>query len=175
MCATTDGVWHNVRRCTAEIIMFDDVVVVYKFIGDLMFFVTGSCNENELILYTALQAFHETLSLLLRYGSGFGPTHDQLPSACDGLHVQQGVDCAPVVDAMHPSLRTLLLISGIVEKKTVLENLDLALLTIDEIVDGGYVVYGLPVANRRYSFTYLQAGIGDRPVGRGEPCDHARR
>ncbi len=29
--------------------------------------------------------------------------------------------------------------SGIVEKKTVLENLDLALLTIDEIIDGGYV------------------------------------
>lgn len=53
--------------CTAEIIMFDDVVVVYKFIGDLMFFVTGSCNENELILYTVLQAFHETMSLLLRY------------------------------------------------------------------------------------------------------------
>lgn len=28
---------------------------------------------------------------------------------------------------------------GIVEKKTVLENLDLALLTIDEIIDGGCV------------------------------------
>ena len=34
----------------AEITMFDDVIVVYKFIGDLMFFVTGSQDENELIL-----------------------------------------------------------------------------------------------------------------------------
>lgn len=82
-------------RSEAEIIMFDDVIVVYKFIGDLMFYVTGSCDENELILYTVLQAFHESLSLLLR---------------------------------------------GIIEKKTVLENLDLALLTIDEIIDGGLVL-----------------------------------
>ena len=42
------------RRClprlsvpAAEIIMFDDVVVVYKFLGDLMFFVTGDQDENE--------------------------------------------------------------------------------------------------------------------------------
>lgn len=32
---------------TAEIIMFDDVVVVYKFLGDLMFYVTGDQDENE--------------------------------------------------------------------------------------------------------------------------------
>lgn len=46
--------------------MFDDVIVVYKFYGDLMFFVTGSLDENELILYTVLQAFYESISLLLR-------------------------------------------------------------------------------------------------------------
>ena len=47
--------------------MFDDVIVVYKFIGDLMFFVTGSQDENELILYQVLQGFYEAISLLLRY------------------------------------------------------------------------------------------------------------
>ena len=46
--------------------MFDNVVVVYKFFGDLMFYVTGSQDENELILYTVLQAFYESISLLLR-------------------------------------------------------------------------------------------------------------
>lgn len=50
----------------AEITMFDDVIVVYKFIGDLMFFVTGSQDENELILSQVLQAFYESISLLLR-------------------------------------------------------------------------------------------------------------
>merc|ERR550532_1636215 len=75
--------------------MFDDVVVVYKFIGDLMFYVTGSIDENELILYSVLQAFYDSVSLLLR-------------------------------DA--------------VEKKTVLENLDLVLLAMDEIIDNGVIL-----------------------------------
>lgn len=46
--------------------MFDDVVVVYKSFGDLMFFVTGSEDENEIILFTVLQAFFESISVLLR-------------------------------------------------------------------------------------------------------------
>ncbi|KAF6256050.1 zeta-cop, subunit of COP-I complex [Scenedesmus sp. NREL 46B-D3] len=82
-------------RGEAEIIMFDDCLVVYKCLGDLMFYVTGSLNENELILYSALQAFYEATSTLLR---------------------QQ------------------------VDKKTVLENLDLLLLVMDEIVDGGLIL-----------------------------------
>lgn len=72
--------------------MFDDVLVVYKCLGDLMFYVTGGQDENELILYSVLQAFYEAVSILLR---------------------QQ------------------------VDKKTVLENLDLVLLAADEIVDRG--------------------------------------
>ena len=51
---------------TAEIIMFDDHLVVYKNLGDLMFYVTGSQEENELILYSVLQAFYESVSILLR-------------------------------------------------------------------------------------------------------------
>ena len=50
----------------AEITMFDDVIVVYKFVADLMFFVTGGQDDNELILQTVLQAFYESVSLLLR-------------------------------------------------------------------------------------------------------------
>ena len=57
----------DLMRSAAEITMFDDVIVVYKFIGDLMFFVTGSQDENELILYQVLQGFYEAISLLLRY------------------------------------------------------------------------------------------------------------
>lgn len=46
--------------------MFDDYVVVFKAIGDLIFYVTGSVSENELVLYAALQALFESVSLLLR-------------------------------------------------------------------------------------------------------------
>lgn len=50
----------------AEIAIFDNVIVLYKFIGDLMFFVTVSQDENELLMYTVLEGFHESVSLLLR-------------------------------------------------------------------------------------------------------------
>ncbi len=56
----------SISCSAAEITMFDDVIVVYKFIGDLMFFVTGSQDENELILCQVLQGFYESISLLLR-------------------------------------------------------------------------------------------------------------
>ncbi|CAI5989325.1 unnamed protein product [Closterium sp. NIES-64] len=76
----------------AEIGIFEGFIVVYRFIADLHFYVTGGEDENELILSTVLTAFFEAVSHLLR---------------------------------------------GNVEKKTVLENLDLVLLCLDELVDGG--------------------------------------
>ena len=50
----------------AEIIMFDNVITVFKFVSDLHFYVTGSQDENELILVTVLQALFDAISLLLR-------------------------------------------------------------------------------------------------------------
>ncbi|KAK9110430.1 hypothetical protein Sjap_018490 [Stephania japonica] len=76
--------------------MFDNNIIVYKFIQDLHFFVTEGDDENELIqLAAVLQGFFDAVSLLLR---------------------------------------------GNVEKQEALENLDLILLCLDEIVDGGYNV-----------------------------------
>lgn len=50
----------------AEIAMFENNIVVYKFVQDLHFFVTGGDYENELILVTVLQAFFDSVGLLLR-------------------------------------------------------------------------------------------------------------
>ncbi|RAL44717.1 unnamed protein product [Cuscuta campestris] len=82
-------------RTEAEITMFENNIVVYKFIQDLHFFVTGGEDENELILATVLHAFFEAVNSLLR---------------------------------------------GNVDKREALENLDLILLCLDEIVDGGIVL-----------------------------------
>mmetsp|Transcript_13669 Transcript_13669/g.36962 ORF Transcript_13669/g.36962 Transcript_13669/m.36962 type:complete len:183 (+) Transcript_13669:107-655(+) len=64
------SLWNKTTRTNArqeaEIIMVDNYVMVYKYLGDLMFYVTGSQEENELILYSVLQAFYESVSLLLR-------------------------------------------------------------------------------------------------------------
>ncbi|GFZ11737.1 SNARE-like superfamily protein [Actinidia rufa] len=84
--------YNNLSNLRAEIAMFDNNIVVYKFIQDLHFFITGGDDENEIILATVLQGFVDAVSLLLRNN---------------------------------------------VDKMEALENLDLILLCLDEIVDGG--------------------------------------
>lgn len=75
--------------------MLENNIVVYKFVQDLHFFVTGGEEENEVILATVLQGFFDAVGLLLRDN---------------------------------------------VEKREALEYLDLILLCIDEIVDGGIIL-----------------------------------
>lgn len=48
--------------------MFDSYIVVFKFIQDLHFFVTGGYDENELVLASVLQGFSEAVDYLLRCG-----------------------------------------------------------------------------------------------------------
>lgn len=57
----------TLRTAAAEIIAFDNVIVVYKFIGDLHFYATADAEENEVILATVLSALTETVSMLLAY------------------------------------------------------------------------------------------------------------
>ncbi|CAM8949879.1 unnamed protein product [Rhodiola kirilowii] len=82
-------------RSEAEITMLENNIIVYKFVQDLHFFVTGGDDENELILSTVLQGFFDAVALLLRNN---------------------------------------------VDKREALENLDLILLCLDEIVDGGMIL-----------------------------------
>ncbi|CAK7356885.1 unnamed protein product [Dovyalis caffra] len=53
-------------RTEAEITMFDSNIIIYKFVQDLHFYVTGGEDENELILAAVLQGFFDSVSLLLR-------------------------------------------------------------------------------------------------------------
>ena len=79
----------NNARGDAEMALFGEHLVCYKFAADLHFYVTACDEENELIIAMVLNAFFDAVSLLLR---------------------------------------------GVVEKRTALENLDLVMLTIDELV-----------------------------------------
>ncbi|XP_041019238.1 coatomer subunit zeta-2-like isoform X1 [Juglans microcarpa x Juglans regia] len=82
-------------RVEADISLFENNIVIYKFAQDLHFFVAGGDDENELILATVLQGFFDAVALLLRNN---------------------------------------------VDKREALENLDLILLCLDEIVDGGIIL-----------------------------------
>ncbi|KAK6932251.1 AP complex, mu/sigma subunit [Dillenia turbinata] len=53
-------------RSEVEIAMFESNIVVYKFVQDLHFFITGGEDENELILAAVLQGFFDAVGLLLR-------------------------------------------------------------------------------------------------------------
>lgn len=70
----------------AEIAIIDNNLVLYKFSGDLMFLVTVSQEENELLMYTVLEGFHESISLLLRQvSSSVRPSRP--PSVEDCCHL----------------------------------------------------------------------------------------
>ncbi|KAF1882811.1 hypothetical protein Lal_00002992 [Lupinus albus] len=79
----------------AEITLLENNIIIYKFVQDLHFFVTGGDEENEIILASVLQGFFDAITLLLRNN---------------------------------------------VDKREALENLDLILLCLDEIVDGGMIL-----------------------------------
>ena len=51
---------------TAEIILFDNIISVYRSAADIYLYVIGSADENELILASVLTSLYETLSILLR-------------------------------------------------------------------------------------------------------------
>jgi hypothetical protein len=55
--------------------LLENHIVVYKFVQDLHFFVTGGDEENELILSSVLQAFFESVNLLLRLFSDTSLAH----------------------------------------------------------------------------------------------------
>lgn len=113
----------------AEIAMLENNIIVYKFVQDLHFFVTGGDDENELILATVLQGFFDAVTLLLRYWWSY----------LQSLFLNYNSDDLSV-SAFMPSNLACPCYRNNVEKREALENLDLILLCLDEIVDGGYVI-----------------------------------
>lgn len=89
-------------REIGDIILYDAHLAVYKHNLDLIFYLIGGPSENELMLGSALNAFSDAVSMLLR---------------------------------------------NTVEKRSVLENLDLVLLCLDETIDDGYEMISLVASN----------------------------
>lgn len=53
---------------TSDIILYDNRVVVFKMESDVMIYVVGSADENEILLYNVILCLRDTLSILLKYG-----------------------------------------------------------------------------------------------------------
>jgi hypothetical protein len=79
---------------SAEVILLDGIIAVYKLVSDVYIVVLGSDRENELIIASVLSAVEESLQKLVR---------------------------------------------GSIDKRSLIEQLDLLVLSVDEIIDDGFV------------------------------------
>jgi coatomer subunit zeta len=69
------GLLEKTAKQTSDIILYDNRVVVFKTESDVMLYVVGGSDENEILLYSVILALRESLNILLKYGSElYGPT-----------------------------------------------------------------------------------------------------
>lgn len=60
-----ERLFEKTNNSDAEIILFEQLTIVFRSNVDLMFFVVGSSDENELILSQVLECFYECVSDVL--------------------------------------------------------------------------------------------------------------
>ena len=51
---------------TSDIILYDNRIVLYKMESDIMMYVVGSLDENEIMLYNVILALRDSLHLLFK-------------------------------------------------------------------------------------------------------------
>lgn len=61
------GLLEKTAKQTSDVILYDNKVVVFKMESDIMLYVVGSADENEILLYNVVLALRDSLSILLKY------------------------------------------------------------------------------------------------------------
>lgn len=112
------GLLEKTAKQTWDVILYDNKVVVFKMESDVMLYVVGGPEENEILLYNVVLALRDSLSILLKYD----------PSMLKGFDYFAN-----------------LLARNSTDKRTIHDNYDIVTLAIDEIVDDGIVLETDPV------------------------------
>lgn len=60
------NLFKSTHKANGEIIMLDNLTIVYRSNVDVFFYVIGSTQENEIILVSVLNCLHDTLSQIFR-------------------------------------------------------------------------------------------------------------
>ncbi|KAJ4383376.1 Golgi-to-ER vesicle coat component [Didymella sp. IMI 355093] len=60
------GLLEKTAKQTTDIILYDHKVVVFKMESDVMLYVVGSAEENEVLLYSVVLALRDSLNILLK-------------------------------------------------------------------------------------------------------------
>jgi hypothetical protein len=61
------GLVEKTAKQTADIILYDNRIVLYKSESDVMMYVVGGVDENEIMLYNVILALRDSLHLLFKY------------------------------------------------------------------------------------------------------------
>lgn len=60
------GLLEKTAKQTSDIILYDNRVVVFKMESDIMMYVVGGAEENEILLYSVILALRDSLNILLK-------------------------------------------------------------------------------------------------------------
>ncbi|KAF2802105.1 snare-like protein [Mytilinidion resinicola] len=60
------GLLEKTAKQTSDIILYDNRICVFKTEGDLMLYVVGGAEENEILLYHVILALRDSLNILLK-------------------------------------------------------------------------------------------------------------
>ncbi|KAJ2899550.1 hypothetical protein MKZ38_002983 [Zalerion maritima] len=60
------GLFEKTAKQTGDIILYDNRIVLYKNESDVMMYVVGSVDENEVLLYNVILALRDSLHLLFK-------------------------------------------------------------------------------------------------------------
>lgn len=63
------GLIDKTAKQTGDIILYDNRIVLYKLESDVMIYVVGSLDENEILLYNTVLAIRDSLHLVFKYDS----------------------------------------------------------------------------------------------------------
>jgi hypothetical protein len=60
------GLLEKTAKSTNDVILYDNRIVVYKTESDVMLYVVGPADENEIMLYNVVLALRDSLNILLK-------------------------------------------------------------------------------------------------------------
>lgn len=64
------GLLEKTNKSTSDVILYDNRIVVFKMESDVMLYVVGSAEENEVLLYNVVLSMRDALGILFKYVSG---------------------------------------------------------------------------------------------------------
>ncbi len=65
--AFENGLLEKTAKQNSDVILYDNKVVVFKIEGDVMLYVVGGAEENEILLYNVVLALRDSLAILFKW------------------------------------------------------------------------------------------------------------